>query len=210
MPRFLHVGCGQHRKARTTAGFNTPAWDEVRLDIDPAVEPDIVGTMTDLSAVADGAFDGLFSSHNIEHLYPHEVAGALAEFRRVLAPSGFCVITCPDLQSIAALVAQDRLLEPAYASPAGPIAPLDMIFGHRPAMAAGNLYMAHRCGFTERVLVGTLRAAGFGGVASIRREGPYFDLWAAATVAETSSDDLRAVAMAHFPLTKPAAPSAAG
>ena len=200
MPRFLHVGCGQHHKARTTPGFNRPEWEEVRLDIDPAVQPDIVGSMTDLGAVENGAFDALFSSHNIEHLYPHEVSGALAEFHRVLAPTGFCVITCPDLQSIAALVAEDRLLDPAYTSPAGPITPLDMIFGHRPAMASGNLYMAHRCGFTQKVLVGTLRSAGFGGVASIRRAAPYYDLWAAATVTEVDTESLRALAMAHFPL----------
>jgi len=200
MPQFLHVGCGQHRKARTTPGFNRPEWEEVRLDIDPAVEPDIVGTMTDLSAVESGAFDALFSSHNIEHLYPHEVSVALAEFRRVLAPTGFCVITCPDLQSIAALVAEDKLLDPAYTSPAGPIAPLDMIFGFRPSMARGNLYMAHRCGFTQKVLIATLKAAGFGAVGSIRRGPPYFDLWVAATVAETDAENLRAIATAHFPL----------
>jgi hypothetical protein len=45
------------------------------------LNPDIVGTMTDMSAVADASVDALFSSHNIEHLYPHEVPVALAEFR---------------------------------------------------------------------------------------------------------------------------------
>jgi hypothetical protein len=82
---------------------------------------------------------------------------ALAEFRRVLADDGFAVITCPDLQSVCELVAQDRLTEPAYTAPAGPIAPLDILYGHRAAMARGNLYMAHRCGFTSRVLAATLR-----------------------------------------------------
>ena len=39
MPVFLHVGCGGKRKPQTTRGFNTPEWDEVRLDIDPSVAP---------------------------------------------------------------------------------------------------------------------------------------------------------------------------
>ena len=199
MKSFLHVGCGPKRKDQTTRGFNSADWQELRLDIDQSVAPDIVGTMTDMSAVADASVDALFSSHNIEHLYPHEVPVALAEFKRVLRPDGFVVITCPDLQSVCALVAQDKLADPAYISPAGPIAPLDILYGHRPSMARGNLYMAHRCGFTQKVLTGTLQAAGFTTVAARRREHPYYDLWALATVAPMAEAELRQLAAGHFP-----------
>ena len=199
MKTFLHVGCGPKHKVQTTRGFNSVDWAELRLDIDPAVQPDIVGTMLDMSAVASASVDAVFSSHNIEHLYPHEVPLALAEFKRVLKPDGFVVITCPDLQSVCALVAQDKLTEPAYTAPAGPITPLDILYGHRPPMARGNLYMAHRCGFTQRVLSGTLQAAGFATVAAQRREHPNYDLWALATVAPMAEADLRGLAAAHFP-----------
>ena len=172
MPTLLHIGCGPKRKNQTTRGFNTDAWTELRLDIDADVQPDIIGTMTDMSAVADASVDAIFSSHNIEHLYPHEVGPALAEFIRVLRPDGFLVVTCPDLQEVCRLVAEDKLLEPAYTSPAGPITPLDILYGHRPPMARGNLYMSHRCGFTEKVLIGTLRSCGFKTVASNRRAHP--------------------------------------
>lgn len=198
MKTFLHVGCGPKRKNSTTPAFARDDWTELRLDIDESIHPDIVGTMTDMSAVATGSVDAVFSSHNIEHLYPHEVPLALAEFKRVLKPDGFTVITCPDLQSVAALVAEDKLTEPAYVSPAGPIAPLDILYGHRPPMAAGNLYMAHRCGFTRKVLTATLQAAGFATVAALRRE-PQFDLWALATVAAMPGDQLTALAQQHFP-----------
>lgn len=197
--RFLHVGCGPKRKAQTTRGFAQDHWAEVRLDIDQAVNPDILGTMTDLSGVEDESFDGLFSSHNIEHLYPHEVPVALAEFKRVLKPDGYVVITCPDLQSVCALVAEDKLLDPAYTSPAGPIAPLDILYGHRPPMARGNLYMAHRCGFTLKVLQGTLQGAGFKGTAGRRRMHPAYDLWVVATKGEMKDDALRQLAADHFP-----------
>ena len=150
MKTFLHVGCCPKRKDQTTRAFNVPEWSEQRLDIDASVAPDIIGTMTDMSGVAHTSVDAVFSSHNIEHLYPHEVPVALAEFKRVLKPDGFVVITCPDLQSVCALVAQDQLPEPAYTLPAGPITPLDIFYGHRPPMARGNLYMAHRCGFTQK------------------------------------------------------------
>jgi SAM-dependent methyltransferase len=199
MKTFLHVGCGASRKDRTTARFAGPDWRELRLDIDEAVAPDIVGTMTDMSAVPNESADAIFSSHNIEHLYAHEVPLALAEFLRVLKPDGYAVITCPDLQSVAALIAEDKLTDTAYVSPAGPIAPLDIVYGHRPALAAGNLFMAHRCGFTETVLSGTLLGCGFKTMASCRRGSPFFDLWAIASKNALSEEELRALAAGHFP-----------
>ncbi len=201
MPTFLHVGCGPKRKDRTTRGFAGEAWSELRFDIDETVRPDLVGTMTDMRTVATGSMDALFSSHNVEHLYPHEVPVAFGEFCRILSDQGFAVITCPDLQSVAALIAEDRLLDPAYVSPAGPITPLDILFGHRPSVAKGNLYMAHHCGFTRKVLDQELRAAGFRTVASLARgRAPFFDLWALASKSDRSEAEMRALAAEHFPL----------
>jgi predicted SAM-dependent methyltransferase len=71
MKTFLHVGCGPKHKDRTTRGFNRPEWRELRLDIDLNCNPDITGTMTEMSAVKDKSVDAVFSSHNIEHLYAH-------------------------------------------------------------------------------------------------------------------------------------------
>lgn len=200
MPTLLHIGCGPKRKDKTTKGFNTPNWTEIRLDIDPSVSPDVTGTMTDMSAVASESVDAIFSSHNIEHLYPHEVPVALKEFLRVLKPEGFAVITCPDLQSVCALVADDKLTDAAYTSPSGPITPIDIIYGYRPSMSKGNLFMAHRCGFTQRVLDGTLRSYGFQMVASMARgRTPFFDLWALASKSTRSEEAMRALAGEHFP-----------
>jgi ubiquinone/menaquinone biosynthesis C-methylase UbiE len=188
MKSFLHVGCGPKRKDQTTKGFATDEWNEIRFDIDESVQPDVVGTMTDMSAVADASVDALFSSHNIEHLYPHDVPVALAEFSRVLNADGFVVITCPDLVSVCKLIAEDKLTEAAYVSPAGPIAPLDILYGHRPAMARGNLYMAHRCGFTKKTLTADLQAAGFAVVGVIDRP-ENFDLWAIASKKALSQEE---------------------
>jgi predicted SAM-dependent methyltransferase len=67
------VGCGPKRKDRTTKALAT--WNELRFDIDETVEPDLVGTMTDMSSVSSESVDGVFSSHNIEHLYPQQQDG---------------------------------------------------------------------------------------------------------------------------------------
>jgi predicted SAM-dependent methyltransferase len=199
MPTFLHVGCGHKRKDHTTSGFNTDDWKELRLDIDESVAPDIVGTMTNMSGVETASVDAVFSSHNIEHLYPHEVPVALAEFKRVLGSDGYLIVTCPDLESVCKLIAEDKLTETAYESPAGPISPLDILYGHRPSLARGNLYMAHRCGFTKKVLQATLLASGFSSVAILSRGAPCFDLWAVATISEKQEDGLITLAKLHFP-----------
>ncbi len=200
MQTFLHVGCGPKHKNQTTRGFNTPDWTELRFDIDANVKPDLVGTMTDMSSVADASMDAIFSSHNIEHLYPHDVPLALKEFLRVLKPDGFLVVTCPDLQEVCRLVADDKLTDAAYYAPAGePISPLDILYGWRLQLARGQLYMAHRCGFTEKVLNGTLRASGFSAVASRKRAHPYYDLYALASKGAMAEADLRQLAGAHFP-----------
>ena len=156
--------------------------------------------MTDMGSVESGSVDALFSSHNVEHLYPHEVPVAFAEFVRVLKDDGFAVITCPDLQSVAALIAEDKLTETAYQSPGGPIAPIDILFGHRASMQRGNLYMAHHVGYTRKVLHATLLACGFKSVATIARGyAPFFDLWALASRSERSEEELRILAGQHFP-----------
>ncbi|MCO6415431.1 class I SAM-dependent methyltransferase [Siccirubricoccus sp. KC 17139] len=177
--RLLHVGCGLPHPAKLPLGWLPPGpWEEVRLDIDPAVEPDIVASITDMRAVPEASFDAVWSAHNLEHLYPHEVPLALAEFRRVLRPEGFVLLTLPDLQQVAVLVAADRLTEPAYLSPAGPISALDMLYGHGAAIAQGNHFMGHRGGFTARSLQQALEAAGFPLVRVARDER--FALWATA------------------------------
>jgi predicted SAM-dependent methyltransferase len=198
MAIFLHVGCGRKHKNATTRGFNTPDWTEIRLDIDPRVKPDLVGSITQMDAVETASMDAVFSSHNLEHLHAHEVPMAMAEFARVLKPEGYMVIACPDLQAVAALIAQDKLIHPAYKSPAGTITPLDMVFGLQKALARGDMHMAHRCGFTQSVLVATLKSSGFAAVASMRRPAK-FDLWALASISPRSAEDLQTLAKSHFP-----------
>lgn len=174
---LLHVGCGVAHPDKVPAAYFAPGqWREVRLDIDPAVAPDIEASITDMAVVADGSVDAVWSSHNIEHLFAHEVPLALAEFHRVLRPGGFVLIATPDLQQAAALIAAGRLDEPAYLSAMGPISPVDILYGFRPSIAAGNVFMGHRTGFTAGSLEAALRAAGFAAAQAIR-DG-HFALWA--------------------------------
>lgn len=164
----LHVGCGAPAPGKLHPLFRQGEWREVRVDVDPEARPDILASMVSMPSVGDGSVDAVWSSHSLEHLYPHEVPVAMAEFRRVLRPGGLFLATLPDLQGVAELVAADRLEDPAYLSSAGPVAPIDMLYGFRPALSAGQLGMAHRTGFTARTLAGALSGAGFTAVKVVR------------------------------------------
>lgn len=196
--KLLHVGCGGSRKEHTTQGFSGDEWREIRLDIDPGAAPDILTSMLDMRDVPSSTADALFSSHNIEHLYPYETPIALGEFHRVLKPDGFMVLTCPDLQSICKLVVDDALDEPAYISPSGPITPLDVLYGHQAQLAAGKLFMAHRTGFTLKTLIAHVREAGFVSIAGIAHERK-FELWLVASKAKLTRQELSRLAEAHWP-----------
>lgn len=174
----LHVGCGPVSELTFHPHFNRDEWQEVRLDIDPRVKPDIVGSMTDMRMVPSNSVDAVWSSHNIEHLLPHHVPVALREFFRVLKPAGFALILVPDLQQAAEMVAEGKLDEIAYQSPGGPIAPHDMIFGWRNETVTGNEFYCHRTGYTAKTLYWHLVRAGFAEVL-VQRDGR-FGLWATA------------------------------
>lgn len=177
--RFLNIGSGVANRERLPECFRDQRWQEVRLDIDPKVRPDILGDASDLSKIADGSFDAIYSSHNLEHLEGFAVPGALKEMHRVLKRGGFVIITLPNLERIAQLILENKMTQTLYTSPAGPINTLDMLFGHQKAIEKGNEFMAHRTGFTSAHLQDLLHQAGF---SEIRiRKGDSFDLWAIAS-----------------------------
>lgn len=184
---FLNVGSGPKNPARIPKIFQTDEWQEIRLDSDAAVEPDLIGSMTDLSTVPDQSVDALYSYHNLKALYHHEVPLALSEFRRVIKTEGFAVITLPDIQKVAEYVAQGKIEEPLYTSPAGPITPIDILYGLGAALATGNTSAAHKTAFTPNSLKQKMEAAGFQDV-KISEDG--FNFWALGYCYEKSRSNL--------------------
>ncbi len=173
----LHVGCGPRDHEALHESFRGPEWHEVRLDIDPGVKPDVVASITDMAVVPSRSMDAVWSQHNIEHIFAHEVALAFAEFLRVLRPGGHVLVATPDLRAVAAVIATGRLETTLYHADVGPITALDIVYGLRSDIAKGREYMAHRTGFTGKTLAGKLTQAGF---VSIRVESDSYALWATA------------------------------
>jgi hypothetical protein len=81
----------------------------------------------------------------------------------------------PAVLGAASLIVEGGLDHVAYTSPAGPITPLDMIFGHSESIARGRLAMAHKTGFTCASLGRRFVDAGFP-VVLIKQDG--LNLWA--------------------------------
>jgi len=199
MKTFLHVGCGPKDETQIK-GFNNDNWKEIRFDIDKNVKPDLEGTLTDMSLVETGSVDAVYSAHNIDHIYPHEVRIALKEFYRVLKDDGIVVITCPDLQSICEAVVNDKLLEPLYESEEGhPISPIDILYGWRMSIAQGNEYMAHKGGFTYTALNASFFEAGFKARYGGRMPINGGELFLVAFKQKKSEEEIKKIANPFFP-----------
>ena len=77
MKTLLNVGCG-HSSISELNGFSETDWKEIRLDIDKDVNPDIVGTLTDMKFVFQkGGFNYYLDNVAIyaEQLTPDDIVG---------------------------------------------------------------------------------------------------------------------------------------
>jgi predicted SAM-dependent methyltransferase len=78
--KLLIVGPGQ---GLDTIVFRSRGYQVVTLDIDETFKPDVIGSVHDLSAFGDRAFDVVIASHVLEHLPPEYLDASLSELARV-------------------------------------------------------------------------------------------------------------------------------
>lgn len=158
MPKVLHVGCGPKviEKDGEFAGF-----EEVRLDIDARVEPDICCLVQGIPQEMHGQFDAVLSEHNIEHVPHHEVNLVLSSMLKCLKPGGRLHLRCPDLESVFAMALRHGLDAVLYESVSGPIKARDVIYGHEESVKTGSSYMQHLTGFTSDTLKKAVIEAGY-------------------------------------------------
>lgn len=160
-PTVLNVG-GHSKKIPIPAHYSN--WNHLVLDIDPRGGADIVCDARELWLQDAEQYDAVYCSHNLEHYYHHEVPRVLAGFLNILKPAGFAEIRVPDLAAVMKKMIQDGadLEDELYVSPAGPITIRDVIYGSAKLIErAGNDYMQHKTGFTQKSLGDRLHQSGF-------------------------------------------------
>jgi SAM-dependent methyltransferase len=196
-PKLLaNLGSGPRGQRRLPGLF--AGWRELRVDADARVAPDLVADIVDLSAIETGSVDAAFASHCLEHLYLHEAGQAIREVHRILRDDGFFCMIVPDLQAIAQYIAEDRLHEIIYRSPAGPVTAHDMLYGFGAFLASGNPMMGHKCGFAPTLLLHTLRTAPFAEIVLRRR--PTHEIAAVACKRPTGGEAQREALLAALEL----------
>jgi SAM-dependent methyltransferase len=183
MKTLLHLGCGGNHA-------NIPEHVEIRVDMDEAVKPDIVGGVSDLSWRETGSVDVIIAQHVLEHLEPVEGEAALREWLRVLNEDGYAVIAVPDIREAAKRIAGHFEDRPCFLYGPHEITPMDIIFGGRRHMP-DHLGQRHCWGFTDTMFVRALQAAGFASIA-LKRDAKFVQLVAVASSTPMSSDDLTA------------------
>jgi ubiquinone/menaquinone biosynthesis C-methylase UbiE len=159
--KVLNVG-GNNKAIQLPPQYTN--FDHILLDIDPKGSPDIVCDARKLTTLDATQFDAVYSSHNLEHYYRHDVSLVLAGFLHVLKEGGFAHIRVPDINEVMRVTIErgldiDDIL---YQSPAGPIMVLDVLYGYSVEIEkSGQDFFAHKTGFTQKSLNNALQRAGF-------------------------------------------------
>jgi hypothetical protein len=173
---LLNIGCG-------SKSINLPEelsiYNEVRVDIDPKVQPDIIASATNLSGIKSNSVAAIYTSHTLEHLMPYEAKDALYEYKRVLKKNGKLFIRVPNIQEPCRIISEGKASEILYHSPGGTVTSLDMLYGQHEHVRRSGIYMTHKNGFTETLLESLLQKIRFTKI-SVRVSDDKLELFAEA------------------------------
>ncbi|MGD1874941.1 MAG: methyltransferase domain-containing protein [Mastigocoleus sp.] len=84
-------------------GGNKPHAEWKILDIESRPDVDIVGNASNLKEFADNSVEAIYASHVLEHFFyglDNELLNTLAEWYRVLQPTGNLYISVPNLETL--------------------------------------------------------------------------------------------------------------
>lgn len=157
-PILLNIGAGNEPlNIKAFEGYK-----ELRYDNDESSSPDILGDIAHMNMIPAQSVDVLWASHIIEHVFWNELPSVFREIMRILKKDAAAILITPNLGSLGPYM-HDRLDETVYTTQAGPIAPLDMIYGYRGFTARGMTGMMHKIGFNAALLHAILKRFGIQG-----------------------------------------------
>lgn len=118
-----------------------PGYEEIRMDIDTKVKPDLIEDIMNLQSFEDGSVDIVYASHVVEHLHIDDAKAVVEQMKRIMREK--VEIWVPNLN-----VSGD-LGDTIYECDVGPITKLDMIYGYT-KWTKDNEYMKHKSGYTKK------------------------------------------------------------
>lgn len=158
--RVLNVGGGSR-----TLPADYDGWEQMLLDIDPSTKPDFCFDAREIKARMEaGFYDAVYCSHTLEHFYRHEVPVVLEGFLHVLKPGGFAEVSVPDVRRLMnELISRNHDIDDVFyrAEHDMPITFHDVLYGWGFQVSKGNVFYAHKCGFTALSLATAMEKVGF-------------------------------------------------
>jgi predicted SAM-dependent methyltransferase len=161
MKCFLNVGGGDK-------GIAVPAyfegWRHDRLDIDPAVQPEVLCDARELQKLAPQTDDAVYCSHNLEHYHRHDALKVMRGFAHVLKLEGFAQIHVPNILGMMKVVVEQNLDvdDVLYECPAGPVHVFDLIYGFQKKIEESGVdFFAHKTCFSAKSLMAAMMQSGF-------------------------------------------------
>jgi predicted SAM-dependent methyltransferase len=155
----VNVGCGKTKLDTQSKYFLD--WKEIRIDAFENDTADMISSIIDFEGVPNDSVDAIWASHVVEHNYFHDLPKIFNSMLRILKPNGFAVIRVPDLAEIAHRIEDGLIDDLVYDSGAGPIYPIDWIYGHRGLTEFWGEGMLHKTGFTKKSMNQVLQSLGF-------------------------------------------------
>lgn len=156
----LNVGGGGRHLPEYLAQY-----EQKLLDIDSSCSPDYCCDTMEVKRLypgLNGEFDYVYCSHNLEHYYWHDVPKVLDIFKWFLKDNGTVEIRVPNIKNLMQSMNSLDIQDVWYRLGDGtPVTFHDVIYGWNKAMSSGNLFYAHKCGFTPISLFSALEGAGF-------------------------------------------------
>jgi SAM-dependent methyltransferase len=155
----LNIGSGKNK-----LNFNSlKDFKEISYDADVKLKPDIVGDILKLDVLNKESVDVIWASHIVEHLHTKQVPNVLQNINRILKKNGLGIIVVPNIKEIGKELFLGKIHKPVYVSDAGPITPMDILYG-AVNLSENNDFMMHKTGFTEEYaseLLGSLNINGY-------------------------------------------------
>ncbi len=159
--KVLFLGHASAHPQRLHSYFKQDGWAVTSMDSEPSLNPDIKGTLTELSTLSSGAYDAIWAQHLLQQFYMHQIGNGLREMFRIIKDGGFVFLSIPDAQLAASFLANNKYDTAIYTSPAGPINAMDILFGYHKFLTSGATHQGHKFAFTAESIGLAMRACGF-------------------------------------------------